>query len=272
MRTLLAVAILIGLAAEPVQALFEETESGARAEGMAGSFCAVADDLSAADFNPAGLAFVRERHFQTFYKLLYGGAGVNLHTLQAGFGTPLSRFGYLAVRVQETGFELQSQRSLKLAHGFSVAEGLAFGYGLNGYNLAQWELGSGFAFGLDVSLFARVARYWTVGFYARNLNRPRIGTSALPQVLVVGLGFSPRQGIQSALQVSKEPGMRTRIALGQEFEVIPGYLVLRAGAQNEPVRLALGLGTGAGRFGVDYALLTHPVLPLSHNLGLRISF
>ncbi|MCX7732800.1 MAG: hypothetical protein N2248_06525 [candidate division WOR-3 bacterium] len=272
MRTLLPLFMLLGMAVMPVHALFEENASGVRAEGMGGSFCAVADDLSALDFNPAGLAFVQERQFQSFYKLLYGGVGVNLHTFHAGLALPLSRLGCLAGRVQETGFELQSQRSFKLGHGFLLADGLAFGYGINGYNFVQQELGSGYAFGLDVSLFARLARYWTVGFYGHNINLPKIGSSELPSVLVLGLGFSPRQGIQSSLQVSKEPGMPTRIALGQEFEVVSDYLVLRAGVQNEPVRFALGLGTGLRRVGIDYALITHPVLPFTHNFGLRVKF
>lgn len=272
MRTLLHLLMCLGMVIMPVYALFEENASGVRAEGMAGSFCAVADDLSALDFNPAGLAFVQERQFQSFYKLLYGGLGANLHTFQAGLAMPLRRFGCLAGRIQETGFEFQSQRSLKLGHGFLLGEGLAFGYGINGYNLVQQDLGSGYAFGLDVSLFARVARFWTVGFYSHNINRPRIGSSELPYVLVLGLGFSPREGIQSSLQVSKEPGMPTRIALGQELEVVSDYLILRAGVQNEPVRFALGLGTGLRRFGIDYALTTHPVLPFTHNFALRVKF
>jgi|UniRef100_A0A7V3PTV4 hypothetical protein len=256
----------------PGYALFEDNQSGVRAEGMAGSFTAVADDLSAIDFNPAGLAFVKEKQFQGFYKLLYGGAGANLHTIQVGVGVPSRRLGSFAVRIQETGFELQSQRSLKLAHGFQLAEGLAFGYGINGYNLFQQDFGQGFALGLDLSLFTRFARFWSAGFYAHNINMPRIGGSELPQVLFGGLGFSPRPGIQSALQVAKEPGQRTQFAFGQEFEVIPQYLMLRAGVQTEPIRFAFGLGTGIKNIGIDYALITHPVLTLTHNFGIRVNF
>jgi hypothetical protein len=256
----------------PGYAIFEDNESGVRAEGMGGSFTALADDISAVDFNPAGLAQVRERELQVFYKLLYGGVGVNLHTIQAGAGVPAGRFGTVAFRLQETGFEFQSQRSLKLAHGFQLAEGLMFGYGINGYNLYQQDFGSGFALGLDLSLLARFARFWSAGFYAHNLNMSKIGNSELPRLLVLGLGFSPRPGIQSALQVVKEPGMRTRFCFGQEFEVVPEYLILRAGVQTEPVRFSFGLGTGFRKIGIDYALITHPVLPFSHNFGVRVKF
>lgn len=255
----------------PAYAIFEDNESGVRAEGMGGGFTAVADDISAIDFNPAGLAFLKEKQFQGFYKLLYGGAGANLHTVEAGVGVPIRQWGGIGFRIQETGFEPQSQRSLKLAHGFQLGEGLAFGYGINGYNLYQKDFGQGFVLGLDLSLLVRFARFWSAGFYAHNINMPEIGGVKLPTPLVLGLGFSPKPGIQSALQVTKEQGEHTRFTFGQEWEVVPDYLVLRAGVQTDPVRLSFGLGTGIKNIGIDYALITHPVLAFTHNFGVRVS-
>ncbi|MGQ9678795.1 MAG: hypothetical protein ACUVUD_05885, partial [bacterium] len=114
-------------------AFFEEEGSGVRAEGMGGAYVAVADDIGAIDFNPAGLAQVLRPQFHGFYKLLYGGVGAGLHTFQSGICMPTSRLGTLGIRIQETGFSLQSQRSIKLAHGFGLAEGIFWGYGLNLY-------------------------------------------------------------------------------------------------------------------------------------------
>jgi len=254
--------------------MFEENESGVRAEGMAGAFTAIADDAGAVDFNPAGLFQVDAVQAQAFGKLLYGGAGVGLHTAHGVVAMPVAKLGTMGLRLQETGFGLESQRSLKLAHGFRLAEGLACGYGLNGYNLSQANYGQGFAFGLDLGLFARIYKMWTVGFYAHNLNMPRIGTGAwngdLPRLLVLGLGFSPAAGINSAVDISKEPGQPTRVSVGQEFTIVEHYLTLRAGVQTEPVRLSFGLRTGLQRIHLDYAFRTHPTLPVTHNLGLAI--
>ena len=66
--------------------------------------------------------------------------------------------------------------------------------------------------------------------------------------------------------------MPTRVSVGQEFRIIDDYLTLRAGVQTEPVRLAFGLATGHGPLQFDYALKTHPSLPLSHDIGLRVTF
>jgi hypothetical protein len=261
----------LGLAVVPARAMFEDNETGVRPEGMAGAFTAVADDISAVDFNPAGLFQVGSRSFAASYKLLFGGAA-GLHTEVAGVVVPAGRLGTAAVRIQETGFELQSQRSLKLAHGVKLAEGLALGLGLTGYNLWQKDFGQGFAVGVDIGMFGRIYRYWTAGFYVHNVNMPRIGTSDLPRLLVFGLGYSPQPGIQSALDVSKEPGMPTRISVGQEFRIIQDHLYLRAGVQTEPVRMCFGLRAGARRVHADYALQTHSVLPLTHDFGVAFEF
>ncbi len=267
-RTFIVLGILFLLV--PGYAIFEENESGVRPEGMAGAFIALADDISAIDFNPAGLMQVRSRQFQGFYKLLYGGVGVGLHTMQVSVGLPMGRLGTFGLRLQETGFQLHSERSLKLAHGFQLAEGLAFGYGLNGYNLMQRDFGQEFAFGLDIGMWTKIYRFWTAGFYVHNLNLPTIGQSDLPRFVALGLGFSPNPGIHSVLEFAKEPGMRTRVAFGQEFTIIPEHLILRAGVQTEPVRFAFGLGTGVERVRIDYALRSHSVLPWTHSVGITI--
>lgn len=253
-------------------AVFEEEGSGVRADGMGGAYVAVADDIGAIDFNPAGLAQVLIPQFQGSYKIIYGGVGVGLHTVRAAIGIPTSKLGTFGIQVQEAGFSLQSQRSIKLAHGFELGEGLYFGYGLNGYNLAQNGYGQGWSGGLDLGFFARVSRFWSGAFYVHNINFPKIGDSELPRVLAFGMSFSPTTGIHSALSFSKEPGMRTRIAFGQEFEIVPSFLLLRAGANTEPVGFSFGLGTGIERVRVDYALKTHPVLPLTHNFGVAVKF
>lgn len=257
----------------PARAAFEENQSGPRADAMGGAFTAVADDVAAIDFNPAGLFQVERAQFAGFGRLLYGGVGVGLHTAQAAACLSVRRVGTFGLRFQETGFELESQRSLKLAHGIRLADGLAVGYALNGYNLSQGGgYGSGFAVGVDVAVLGQIYKMWSVGFQAHNINGPRIGSSDLPQVLTFGLAFTPAPGISSAIDISKEPGLPTRLSVGQEFRIIQNYLTLRAGVQTEPVRFAAGFRTGLEHVHLDYVMQTHPVLPLTHTLGLAVEF
>ncbi len=273
--------LAVALAAVPGQAMFEEDGASVRAEGMAGAFTAVADDASAAWYNPGGLVQVEGPQFHGFYKLLYGGVGVNLHSGHAGFAMPVRKAGTFCLAVQETGFELHSERTVRMSHGFELARDIGFGYGLTGYNVFQKGAGpekedlSGFGFGLDLGVLARIYRVWTAGFMVRNLNQPKIGEgpeAEVPVCLRFGLGFHPGQGIHSALDVDKEPGKSTNIRVGQEFRIIRDHLVLRAGVQTSPVQMAFGLRTGLSNVHLDYALKTHSILPMTHDLGVMLEF
>lgn len=273
-RIVLTFALGLALAA-PAAAMFENQGLSVRAEGMGGAFTAVADDVSAASANPAGLAQVHGLSFAGQYKLLFGGVGVNLHAANAAFGMPVARYGTAVFSGQETGIDLHSERTVRLSHGFWLARDLAFGYGLSGYNLFQQDVGSAYSFGLDLGMLARVYRFWTVGFLARNLNMPRMGTgeqARLPWMLAAGLAFEPAPGIRSAVDVKKEPGKATRVCFGQELRIVRDFLTLRAGLQTEPVRLAAGFRTGYRNVQVDYALRTHSELPLEHGLGVVVGF
>ncbi len=256
-------------------AMFEDPGQSIRARGMAGAFAAVADDVSAGALNPAGLYQVTGHQFIGSYRLLYGGAGVNLHTGSAGFAMPVPKVGVMSLGFVESGFALNSERALRLSHGIQLAEGLALGYGLSGYNLYQKDVGSGFAFGLDLGMFTRVYRSWTLGFLAQNLNQPKIGSAEqgeLPRRLVFGFGYSPNPGIHSALDIEKEPGKGTRVRIGQELRIIQDHLTLRCGVQTEPVSFAFGLRAGVKFASLDYALNTHPQLGLSHSFGVNLEF
>ena len=173
---------------------------------MGGAFTAVSDDASAADFNPAGLFQVDRAQAQVFGKLLYGGVGSGLHTMHGVVGVPVGKLGTMALRLQETGFSLESERLAEVRPRHQAGRRTCRGLRPERVQSVAGGFGQGFAFGLDLGLFARIYKMWTVGFYAHNLNMPRIGTSDLPRLLVLGLGFSPTPGIQSAVDISKEPG------------------------------------------------------------------
>ncbi len=256
-------------------AMFERNWATVRAEGMGGAFVAIADDAGAALLNPAGLYQVDVREFTGGYKWLYGGVGTDLHSANAIFSLPVARIGTTSLALVETGFEQHSERTVRLSHGISLAEGLAFGYGLSGYNLYQKNIGSGYGFGLDLGMLARVYRIWTLGFSARNVNLPRIGRGEegeLPRMLVFGVGYSPSPGIRSALDLEKEPGKGTRLRVGQELRIIQDHLTIRVGVITLPVSFTFGFRAGVRFASLDYALATHSELGLTHSFGAVLQF
>lgn len=263
----------------PTYAVFEDLESGPRPEGLAGAYTAIASDASAIHFNPAGLVDIEMPQVCAFYKSLFSGVNENLHSAAFSFVYPKTKLGTFGVALYESGIAIFSQKAFTVGHGFNLAPDLAFGYNLNGYNVAIENFGQGYAFGLDVGFLAKLYKRWRLGFFAHNLNMPTIGTlekSYLPRLLNFGIAYSPIQGINSVFDISKEVGKDFRMMAGQELAIIPKItsigLILRAGVSTEPVRFAFGFGIGWKMITIDYALFTHYELPLTHNIGVNITF
>ncbi|MCX8009937.1 MAG: hypothetical protein N3A61_02195, partial [Ignavibacteria bacterium] len=61
------------------------------------------------------------------------------------------------------------------------------------------------------------------------------------------------------------------IKFGLEYDIIK-YISLRFGVNNEPSKFTGGIGIHFSMFHVDYALLSHQDLGLSHVFGLIIKF
>lgn len=263
----------------PVYAVFEDLDSGTRAEGIAGAFTAIASDASAIHFNPAGLAEIKNPQAYAFYKSLFVGVNNNLHSVAFNFAYPNPKFGTFGISIFESGISLFSQKSLTLAQGFNLTKDLAFGYNFSGYNISIENFGQGYAFGVDIGLLAKIYKRWRLGVFAHNLNMPSMGKydkSYLPRLLNFGIAYSPIAGINSCLDISKELGKDFRIMAGQELEIIPKTsllgLTLRTGVSTEPVRFTFGCGIGLKSLNIDYALLTHYELPLTHNIGINLVF
>jgi hypothetical protein len=257
-------------------AVFEDMETGARADGMANAMTAVADDASAIQFNPAGLNQIENISVMSFYKLLFGGVGANLHNVCFDLAYPINKkVGVVGVSLQEKGISLNSERVVTFSHGISLIRDITFGYSIRGYSLYQKDFGTGYNVGLDLGVMTRVYKRWQAGFFVHNINNPKLGTDVkynLPRLLNFGVAYRPTMGITSSLDISKEVGKPTRILVGQEFQIIENYLTVRAGMQTEPIRFAFGLRSGMKNIFIDYAVTTHQDLPLTHNFGIAVSF
>ncbi|MEO0072267.1 MAG: hypothetical protein ABIK10_02340 [candidate division WOR-3 bacterium] len=259
-----------------VYGAFEDLYTTPRGEGLAHAFSALSNDLSALQYNPAGLKELTNITTTGFYKLLYGGLGVNLHHLGFSLGYPLKELaGTIALGVQEIGFSLHSEKILSIGYGRNLAKDLSWGAVLRGYTLSQNYYGQGFSWGFDFGVLGRVYRRWQYGFVVHNLNYPEIGRDVkyrLPCKINVGLLYQPTLGINSLVEITKEVGKPTRIAAAQELTIVENYLTLRAGLATEPAQFNFGLGTGISNLWFDYALNWKSELPLTHNLGVSYSF
>ncbi|MCX5792534.1 MAG: type IX secretion system membrane protein PorP/SprF [Elusimicrobia bacterium] len=133
-----ALAALLLFAAS-AHAAFEDLGAGARGPGMSNAFTAIADDVYAIYYNPAGLALLERPEFAAAYTQHLAGLsdGSGLNTSFLGYAQPLTRGnGVVGAAVQNFNIDgsFYSERAFYLSYGNAVPESFAIDnlyWGLN---------------------------------------------------------------------------------------------------------------------------------------------
>jgi hypothetical protein len=272
-RPIIAVAVLL-LLAQGAGANFVNVETGARAMGMGGAFVAVADDITALYWNPAGLATLES--FQVFGMRtdVYGVDGLTEDSAMAAYGTGRMGAGLGWMR---TGAEdLYHEDTVLLGYGLlTPIEGLQAGAtikrfsidapGYDYYNDPAFDTGGDAAFAADLGCLYRHGK-WTVGAAARNLGEPKlqlIDTTDEPDAVYSELRVGGTYLFREVMLLSAEWRVprrapeyfedRNALNLGTEIWFYDAF-ALRTGLNRD--RITAGLGIKGDHFGIDVALLS----------------
>ncbi len=218
----------------------------------------------------------------------YGTAGLSVDRLSANVDADQSLTG--------DSRSLSSEMSVGLSYGVyllkDVRTSLAFGTnvkmmfldygksaGASGTGQDGVDLGNVTKLGVDLGLMASMRDRAYIGAYVLNLNQPKIGTTGqvreLPHKLIVGAGYIPYDGVLTAVAVEKSRSRDTRIKGGIETKVMnlnDFRLDMRFGVMSNPNVYTLGLGAAYMGFHLDYALMIHPILPVTHQFGILYGF
>jgi len=267
--------------------------AGVRALGM-GAFTGIADDSSAAYWNPAGLALLRQYEFNSEAALMSLGRSNNYlgytHLLKNNGAVALTWINYSA------GSDLEARQGNTLSPDSTFADNenalyLSWGKALN----KEWLLGlslkalfqslfdqSAFGLGGDLGLLYENSQGWTAGLMLQDvysyMNWAQSGTNdTLPTN--VRLGGSILLLDSKALLVGMDLGFYHlqdfRWGAGVEYLVTP-YFALRGGFQNGLPLAGFGFDfpfTGT-QSEFDYAVGFDNIDPTGpiHRFALRVRF
>jgi hypothetical protein len=223
----LAAGLAAFLAAAPgAWAAFEDLGAGARGPGMGNAFTAVADDVYAVYYNPAGLGTLNRPQLGASYTQLHAGLsdGSNLSTSFIGYAHPLDegRRGTLAAAWNSLSLDTSLYRddAVYLSYGRCLASDPDIGDFFAGASLKHLRSSFGSfseggdatngvirtgqadpvlsgsrtrgAMDTDLGLLARFLKHYSVGLQLTHLNRPNVAfssadTDRLPLGVKLGL-------------------------------------------------------------------------------------
>jgi len=260
--------------------------AGNRALALGGAYAAVADDASAALWNPAGLAQLERRHAGFTSTNLFGMGfsekyvSVALpHWRLGNFSLTLRTFGVDGIESRDESNMLladdlkDQELEILLAHARTLRPGLSVGGGfkLQRHSLAGYA-GSGFGFDAGLLLEPLLlqggegpsARAWTVGVAVRNLLEPsiRLDAESVPDPRGLRVGTAWRRPFGEELRglvaadLEKTAGMDARLHLGAEVDYRE-QAALRLGVLSGS--LTAGLGLRWRDVVVDFAFEDHPL-------------
>jgi len=293
MKTWIAVLVALGAAAAPATA--QEENGGtpgtwlsqyvtARTLGLGGAFVGVADDATAAVWNPAGLAMLvpNELRFET--ARLFDDTSINSLNFAVP-GNKLPSFGLTIVSFSSGNFERTNELNDPLgtfsegqqAYVFSMAKSLntRFAVGANGKFVRQsLEEYNGSGFGFDLGAIGYVTPAIKLGVSALNIGGPSVTMRDSPETYPVEIraGFSAEvlhgRGLIAG-EVDQASGPGTRFRGGTEYWVQPS-IGLRVGMNDQDPSGGLSYRF-AGKYQFDYGLQDNP-LGMMHRLGLTYRF
>lgn len=263
---------------------------------LMGSNIALSQDGSSLLLNPATLNTVETGFVMASTQQIFNQKFLPLNVLTTGFDLPsgLGKVGlsFESMNVSYQDENLVGETVVGLSHAISLREdrisSLNMGYtvkymsvdygqsaGISGTGIDGMDLGSSSAMGLDLGFQATLSKRHWLGVVVHNLNRPQIGsggtTSFLHRDMQAGFSYAPTRQVITSFALVSSPGFITEFHAGLEYELNP-YLTLRAGIQSSPNRFGTGFSFAVKGIHLDYALLTHPILPVTHQFSIAYDF
>ena len=277
--------------------------TGAEVSAMAGAVVAEEGNDWSIFHNPAGLTEIHGTHFSAGGGKLYGFKWLPSYHLTGIISIPiLGKIGF-ALQQLETKYDetvLSTEQTISIAQGFDLQHDknsrLSIGYttnifqwdlgnsaGISGNGSDGLELGSVNAITLDLGVLASLREKYRFGVFLKNINSGALGKGmtrqVLPRRINAGITYMPISGLSTSIVSEHLLGRDDLQIKGAIRYNLNSYLRIYAGAQSNPNRFSFGFtllfnsvtDLEIGNYTFSYGLLTHPVLPMTHQFNIGIS-
>jgi len=248
--------------------------------------------------NPASLSDLEDIQLSTGGGNLYGFSWLPSYYFSINAPIPVLgniSFGLQQLKTKSGSATLSTEQTLSMGHGFNLQKDknsqLSFGAVAN---YVQWELGqsagvSGDGSGdtsidlgivssvtIDVGIIAALRDKYRCGVYIKNINSGAVGSgmtrTVLPRRLNAGITYLPISDLSTSISMERLLGY-SDIQTKGGLQYSPNSMInLMMGVQANPNRFGIGAKFKFINQTLTFGLLTHPVLPITHQLSLDLSF
>jgi len=276
------------------QTISDYAYTHAEVAAMAGAVVAEAGSNWSIFHNPAGITEVDGTHLSAGSGKLYGFNWLPAYNLSGTTPLPVIGkigFAYQKLETKYGGTTLSKEQTLSIAQGFELQHDknshLAIGYTAN---FVQWDLGrsagvsgdgsDGLDLGsinsitIDFGVLASLREKYRFGVFLKNINSGALGKGmtrqVLPQRINVGITYMPMAGLATSIVSEHLLGrddMQIKAAIRYNLN---SNIELYTGAQSNPNRFGMGATFTFTNQSISYGLLTHPVLPITHQFNIGI--
>ena len=256
---------------EKVFSFGDHNGRGTKAVSLANSFVAMADNPWSIAYNAAGLAQVKSVEISTFFVPEQFGLQ-ELKTVSVAAAFPLE-FIVAGLELDQFGFELYKESSLRFGVGISIDPGLMGGATVNLERVSIERYGSTQTTTIDVGLLAKIQNDLRLGFSFHNVLGSTIGPSneRLPQIFLLGARYAFLSDLVLVAEVEKDIRYSPIIKGGMEKSIFD-FLSIRIGVSNNPDKFSAGIGLRYANVDFGYAGYSHNDLSWTHQVEIGFVF
>jgi hypothetical protein len=177
------------------------------------------------------------------------------------------------------GFNLQKDKNSQLSFGVVanyIQWSLGKSAGVSGDGSDGLDLGTLNTTSIDLGFIASLGGKYRCGAYIKNINSAAVGRgmtrTILPRRLNAGVTYSPIPMLATSFSMERLLGNSDIQIKGGLKYSLNSMINLMMGVQANPNRFGIGAKFKFSNQTLIYGLLTHPVLPITHQLSLGLSF
>jgi hypothetical protein len=244
---------------------------GAKEISIANSAVALSNDVFSLFNNPAGLAQLNWREVGIFYSPSPFGLK-ELANGYAAYNEPFS-FGSIAIGGMTYGFNLYKESKIIIGFSHNFINRFFAGFAITYHSFSIKNYGSASTFYLNAGGLAYLTNRLRWGFYFTNINRATVSKSdnQIPMILNTGFSYDVINNMSLNFSFEKDVQYNPELHFGIDYELTDN-LSLRSGFSNNPSDYTAGIGLNFPYIELNYAIIKHPDLGLTHQVGLIVTF